>query len=786
MGQISLEDFVGILANILILGTAIGLIFSILIQPRRERANWWFAVFLVMLAGWSFSGIVSSLPELQIFIPPRTGLFLYISCLGLIPVTFFVAAMSFCQISTPLTRGVSLFAIPAVVLALILLWSDQLFIVDFAALPQPVGFHHIIGAMTVAPGGYITLLVGGSFLLVAIVHLRRTPGERSRSLQIPAILMVIGLLSNLFSPLNRLPFDVALTAIAATLIGHTIIRQQLLNPLSQLNAQLTEANQELRLLVTDLTTEQERSAILNDELRTTSRYKTDFLATMSHELRTPLNSVVGYSELLLQGLYGDLNERQEDRIGKILRNGRDLLALINDILDLSKIDAGQMDLALKHLELAGTIETVVAEKRPTIDQKGLTLHAHVPADLPAIYGDQLRIHQILSNLLNNAIKFTLQGDITLTASEVLVRDGLCETVSLPMKGWLKDGRWVVLAVQDTGIGISPEDHARIFDEFRQLDGTTTREYGGTGLGLAITKQLVTMHQGTIWLDSRQNEGSTFYVALPASSKPADNLAEPQPLPGMLPAEAPSSPLQPHVLCIDDNQEALDILMTYLSDAGYRVTQASSGQAGVEMAQALQPDVITTDLMMPGMTGWDVVSQLRNHPETARIPVVIISIVDQQPVGYEPDVAAHIHKPIDRFELLSTLASIVHSQPDELPILLVDDDRYTRDMITTLLTSAGQSVVTCNDGAEALTWLEHHRPSLILLDLLMPGLSGLEVLARVREQPEFASLPVLVITTKELSETETAELERHQARIIHKHGLRKGILLKELEQAIAQP
>lgn len=786
MSQLIFEDFVGITANILILGAALGLMFSILNQPRRERANWWFAAFLLMLAAWSFSGIISSLPEIQAFIPARTSLYLYITSLGMVPVLYFMATMSFCGISTPFTRGATLFAIPGVVLAILLLWTDQTFLVDFTTLPVPVPFNQVIEAMAVTPAGYLTLVMGGLYPVFAYIYLRRTPGERSEALRLPTLLIIAGILGNAVPPLTRLPFDVTLSAIAAILIGHTMIRHQLFNPLSQLNDQLIEANQDLRLLVSDLTTEQQRTTILNEELRTASRYKNEFLATMSHELRTPLNSIVGYSELLLQGLYGELTERQEDRISKILRNGRDLLYLINDILDISKIDAGQMILTMKNLDLAGIIDTVIAEKRPAIEKKHLALHSHVTADIPAVYGDQLRIHQVLANLLDNAIKFTPQGDITLTAYEATVRNGTCSQVALPMTGWLKDGRWVIFSVQDTGIGIAPEDHARIFDEFRQVDGTSTRQFGGTGLGLAITKKLVDMHQGSIWVKSRQNEGSIFYVALPASSeaKPGE---EPSPEPEATTIKQGTGPVPTaHVLCIDDNQEALDILTTYLSEAGYRVAQATSGRAGVEMARALHPDLITTDLMMPGMTGWDVVNRLKARPETANIPVVIISIVDQQPAGYEPEVTAHIHKPIDRYELLSTVSSIMQSRAEQLPVLVVDDDPHARQLITTLLSSIGHKVVTCTNGTEALKWLEKHRPRLMLLDLMMPELTGFEVLTEIRNRPELANLPVLVVTARPLTADENAQLLQHQARVMRKQGLRKDNLLKEFEDLMAQP
>ncbi|GAB4569674.1 MAG: hypothetical protein Kow0077_02600 [Anaerolineae bacterium] len=656
MGQLNEADFIGLIANILTLGTAIGLLLTILAHPRRERANWWFGAFLITLGTWSFSGIINSLPALQTYIPPRTGLYLYISSLGLAPVFLFVAAMAYCHIRTPLSRVAHLAAVPAFVAIEILLWQDRLYIINLDALPAGAGFNQMISIMQITPAGYAALGLSASYLLLALYYLTHASDERSQPLRLPIILMLVGLSGNLVEPLSRLPFDVVMTTLAAALMSYAVINQQVYNPLTETNAQLLKANSELRTLVTELRIEQDRTRALNEELQIVSQYKTKFLAMMSHELRTPLNAIVGYSELLLQGLYGNLNDTQTDRLQKILRNGHDLLALINDILDLTRIETGNMNLSLQRVQLADLVPGVTAEFKQQAQAKGLKLQTTLEPALPAVYCDPLRIKQILTNLLSNAIKFTPEGQIDLSIKALQIENGIASQPYVPPPhGALRDGHWILITVRDTGIGIPPEQHTSIFDEFRQVDSATTREYGGTGLGLAITRKLTIMHYGMIWLESEPGKGSTFYVALPASQPP--QLSE-QVTVTTRPSQSEQESYLAHILCIDDNREALDILATYLQEAGFRVTQTTSAREGLALARELHPDLITTDLMMADLSGWDVARRLKQDAATRDIPIVVVSIVDQQPSGYQPRVAAHIKKPIDRAELLSAIARIL--------------------------------------------------------------------------------------------------------------------------------
>jgi CheY-like chemotaxis protein len=367
--------------------------------------------------------------------------------------------------------------------------------------------------------------------------------------------------------------------------------------------------------------------LANRELASASHLKSQFLANMSHELRTPLNSIIGYSELILDEMYGPLTDKQRDRLQKVHRNGKNLLSLINDILDLSKIEAGRMELDIKPVDIQEMIESVLATVQPLAQEKDLELRTVIPPDLPLVNGDADRLRQIILNLASNAVKFTGDGSITLEA------------------GISADRKSLELKVIDTGIGIPPELQEAVFDEFRQVDNTSTREYGGTGLGLAISRRLARLHGGNVLLSSSQGVGSTFTVILPLPE-----VAESQsrvPLPG-------GKDTGPLVLVIDDEADASDLVCDHLAKAGFRVQIVHNGPDGIQMAKNLQPSAITLDIMMPGMDGWQVLQQLRAEPSTASIPVIIVSIVDETSQAADLGPYEYIMKPVNPDRLLDML------------------------------------------------------------------------------------------------------------------------------------
>ena len=768
------QDFITITGNILTMSTAIGLMFGVIVQPRRENANWYFAVFLSMLAMWAYSSLALRFPALNPFLSRTQAFYFYLSGLGLTPIAYYLAIISFCNLRTRLYRILSAIAIIGIALIIVLIWAGVLVQFDSSELAANVRFNAILASFVILPPGYAALAFAAFFVVIAYVALRTTDTPRSRALQIPTLLLLAAYVGDFIEPLNRIPFDSSLITIAAVLIGYTIINQQVFNPLREMNEKLRIANQDLRRTVDALAAEKTRTEELNEELRTASQYKSEFLAKMSHELRTPLNSIVGYSELLLQGLYGSLNEKQADRLRKILRNGHNLLALINDILDLSKIEAGRLELTPEHVTFQSLLNEVLVSVEPQAQEKGLSLATEIAPDARPIFADPLRIRQVLTNLLSNAVKFTPEGTVALRIHNVDVMNGRSAQFDLPTQGWLSDGQWVLISVSDTGIGIAPEHHASIFDEFQQVDDTSTRQFSGTGLGLAITKRLVEMHGGHIWLQSDVGKGSTFFVALPASQTAAADAAG---------AAVPARPGKgAHILVIDDSQEAADILSTYLQEAGYRVSQASDGKTGLRLARELQPDVITTDILMPGMNGWEVIEHLREDPLTASTPIVIVSIIDQRPMSLASGLLAHISKPVRRDVLLNVIERIRQPKITH-PILVVDDQPDDREIISTILLSAGLPVEVCDGGQQAVDWLKEHRASLVLLDLTMPQVNGFDVLNIIRETLGLHDLPVAILSAKELSPEEEAALSGHIAAIIKKQGLARSDLLNTIARVL---
>ncbi|NLF74733.1 MAG: hypothetical protein GX573_03485 [Chloroflexi bacterium] len=502
----NLETAALVFANGLSLSISVGLIFVMLIQPRRTRLNWLFSVFLASMSLWAVSAIVRKVPELSLL--SETDNF-YFQFIGMVttPIALYLFVIVFSRRMGRAALALTAWAAVVVVATVVLLWQGQ--VVDYREANMPnAGFDLKLA-------GYVALAHVIYYAALAYVHLFMSELPQARLLRLPALLLLFGYMANLSQTLRQVPLDIALTTLAAMLIGYAVLRWQLFNPLSEMNAQLRIANNDLRLVIRDLAAEKEHTEQLNEELRAASRYKSEFLANMSHELRTPLNSIVGYSELLLKGLYGDLTTKQLDRVEKIFRNGHNLLALINDILDLSKIEGGRMDLNLRTIQLSAMIDALIATVEPLANDKPLKLYADVETPLYEVMADELRLRQVITNLLSNAIKFTPSGHVRITARNVTVSNGKSTELPLPARGWLEDRDWVILGVEDTGIGVPHDEQSAIFEEFRQADGTVTREYEGAGLGLAIAKRLVELHSGRIWVTSAPGEGSTFYVALPA-------------------------------------------------------------------------------------------------------------------------------------------------------------------------------------------------------------------------------------------------------------------------------
>jgi PAS domain S-box-containing protein len=500
----------------------------------------------------------------------------------------------------------------------------------------------------------------------------------------------------------------------------------------------------------------------NREVERATRMKSKFLATMSHELRTPLNAIVGFSELLAEETAGQLNDKQKRFVGHIKQGSAHLLQLINDILDLSKIEAGQLELRCEDFQVKNALPEVLSTIRPLAMTKGIEVEHKLETDRP-IHADRVRFKQILYNLLSNAVKFTPKG------GRIDIR---C----------FEDEDFIGLSVTDTGIGIRAEDQQAVFEEFRQVEGSKDTATEGTGLGLAITKRLVEQQGGSISLQSELGKGSCFTFTLPTGF--ASPATRPVNVPGIPRGTGSAGRRKPLVLIVDDEAPARELLASYL-EPEYRISVAASGPEALKKAQQLLPDAITLDVLMPGGSGFETLVALRKTPETANIPIIIVSIVDQKQVGFALGAADYLIKPIHKPVLLETIRKHV-PQPaddDDAAILLVDDDPKALELLEETLRSAGYEVQSVQSGKRALEVLANKVVSAVLLDLLMPGMNGFEVIRHVRQQPTLKELPILVMTAKSLTRDEIVLLNRETQALFQKNGSWQQQLIVEVGRVV---
>ncbi|MBZ5570359.1 MAG: response regulator [Acidobacteriia bacterium] len=502
--------------------------------------------------------------------------------------------------------------------------------------------------------------------------------------------------------------------------------------------------------------------IKNREVERATQLKSQFLATMSHELRTPLNAIVGFSDLLADGTPGDLNDKQKRFVNHIKQGSAHLLQLINDILDLSKIEAGQLELHREDFLIGEALPEVLSTIRPLAMSKNLQLQQELEVNRP-VHADRVRFKQILYNLLSNAVKFTpKEGRVEIDCFE--------------------DQGQICISVTDTGIGIRPQDQQVIFEEFRQVEGDGDGTQQGTGLGLAITKRLVERQGGRIWLESEFGKGSRFTFTLPAASQtaPVDRVAEPV---SDVIAASPGR-VHPLVLIVDDEPPARELLASYL-DPHYRIAVAESGAEAVQKAKQLRPDAITLDVLMAGGNGFETLVALRKAPETAHIPIIIVSIVDQKQVGFALGATDYLIKPIRKSLLLETVRKHVPcaTDDDEASILLVDDDPKTLELLEETLRSAGYETQSVQCGARALEVLSSKFVGAVLLDLLMPDMDGFEVIRHVRQEVTLRDLPIFVMTAKSLTVEEFTVLSRDTQALFQKNGSWHQQLLVEVGRVV---
>ncbi|HIJ89939.1 MAG: response regulator [Desulfobulbaceae bacterium] len=534
----------------------------------------------------------------------------------------------------------------------------------------------------------------------------------------------------------------------------------------------------LAIAQSDLKIAYDMIVLKNTQLIETSRTKSEFIANMSHELRTPLNAIIGFSEALKDGLMGEVAENQREYINDIYVSGEHLLSLINDILDLAKIESGKLELELEPLSVKDLVQnSLVMIKEKALNHQ-LKLNLEVDDEMPEIVADMRKLKQIIYNLLSNAVKFTPDGGaVTLSAKRV---DGLLE-----------------ISVTDTGIGISAQDQARLFHPFIQLDSALSRKYQGTGLGLLMVKRLTELHGGSVGLESEKDKGARFWMRIPwllatdvEAPKSAETGTRPQHNAPCTPTEKDVSDTR-SVLVIEDDPSAIKLIISPLKKiVDLRVICMTTGEQALEWLAHNRPDLITLDLLLPGMDGWQVLSCIKEMPHLATVPVMIISIAADGKRGFALGASQVLQKPVSNAELKNALVAIgilnepVPPSTEVHPrVLIVDDEPSTVALMSTYLTDSGYQTIGAYTGAEGIALAHAEQPDAILLDLMMPELSGFEVIEILKKNQTTAQIPIIIITSKQLTAEDRRLLNGHVATILEKAVFSNENLATEVRRAL---
>ncbi len=518
----------------------------------------------------------------------------------------------------------------------------------------------------------------------------------------------------------------------------------------------------------------------NIQLRELDRLKSAFLTNISHELRTPMNSIIGYSDLLLDGVDGPINEEQKKSLSRISNNARHLLQLLNDLLDLSKIEAGKAEIEAEQFNLKGLIDSVVPFFEGMITGKGLSLGFDIDENLPLVYGDKSKIKHVLINLLNNAIKFTNEGGITIRAK---ISDRGIQPGESPI--------FAEVCIEDTGIGIKDKNLDKIFNKFVQADISTVRQYEGTGLGLSIARGLIALHNGMIWATSEYGKGSQFHFTIPlkkdtlaTGTKPVVELRMADALSEDIgePVETSEDDIsRKKVLAIDDNPDAIDIIRKSLGK-DYKIVGLLSGEKAVEKAMETRPVAITLDILMPQKDGWQVLRELKSAPETRDIPVIVVSIVDNKKLGFSLGAAEYIVKPLEKDFFLKKIRDLEKTGKIQRA-LVVDSETETVMLIEHILHDVGCQVKTAYNSQDAISLIQSFVPGLIILNLTMPRVNGFDVIEYIKTEDSAKNIPLILITKRDLSQKEKNDLDGRIRGILNKGVLKEEDLLQELRDRI---
>ncbi|MFZ6871659.1 response regulator [Undibacterium sp. Di27W] len=540
---------------------------------------------------------------------------------------------------------------------------------------------------------------------------------------------------------------------------------------------------DLKLLADQLRTSSDEIAAKNQQLEQASRMKSEFLANMSHELRTPLNAIVGFSEILKDGLMGNLLPQQKDAAVDIFSSGKHLLALINDILDLSKIEAGKMQINLESTDIASLVQASLQVIREQAISQSLQVSAKVQENLGHIWLDEIKVKQIIYNLLSNAVKFTPEGGrVHLSARRIeghQIAGGRFE-------------HYLEIMISDSGIGIPQDAQGLLFQPFSQIDNSLSRKYQGTGLGLAMVKRMVELHEGSVSMSSIVGKGSTFTILLPwrTANLPGKYSAVQAATATTSPAIASSGSSLAHgellALVIEDDDQAAEVLRVQLESEGFHILRAKTAEAALSMAEEAHPDLITLDILLPGMDGWEFLERFKQHPLFASTPVVIISIVADRGRGLSLGAAHVMQKPIAR-ENLTTALTVLGFCNDPAAVqktaLVVDDDPKAVSLVTTQLGSLGYHTVAALGGQDGINMARQHTPDLIVLDLMMPEINGFDVVEALKSDTVTASIPIIVLTAKQITAEDRMRLNGDVRKVMEKSDFNHGRFIGEVRRAM---
>ena len=541
------------------------------------------------------------------------------------------------------------------------------------------------------------------------------------------------------------------------------------------NNEFEELSQNLEKKVFERTEELEKT---NRELERLNQIKGRFIANTSHELRTPLNSILGFSDVLLEKTFGQLNDSQERYVKNIHAAGKHLLELINNVLDIAKIDAGKYEIMYESFRVRDFIEEVISIMKPLAEKKFIEISEMINNDVDFITADRVKIKQILYNLLSNAIKFTPEG------GKIGVRVGYDDGPIDPAALTLTDSNVLKFSVWDTGVGIGPGDKERIFDEFEQADTTLSREYGGAGLGLALSKKLVELHGGTICVESSLGKGSTFIFTVPVTSvvEPAVP-EEPEAIGLTFPWAKDEAPL---LLVVEDDTATAELLTLHLSQAGYKVAHAYNGEEAIEKARSMAPFAITLDVMLPKKDGWEVLQTLKSDPQTADIPVIIHSIVDNKELAFALGATDYLMKPLDKEALLSKLGEINMALGKVvLPssILIIEEEESVTNYFREIFEPQGYLIYTAAEGRRGIDLAITLRPSIIFMDFSLSDMLSFDAIQELKENPYTKNTPIFILTERDISVEDRMTLMGKIERIVRKHSFDTKEMIdhiKELE------